>query len=279
MRRTLLTGLTLLTLLASTGWAATIDVGPDATNRATTRTSGYTRISATNAANATGTLDTVEIYANTDMTGVKVGTFYLSSGTTYVCRDSATIGNVTSGSKQTFAGLSIDVEAGDLLGLYWSGGALEADSTGGGGMLVPGLGDYATPGASTSYTSYSGYELSIYATGITAPAKAGTPSPANAATDQTTSVDVSWAAVADATSYDVYFGTDSTPDADGGSSEFIGNQAGTSYDPGALANATIYWWRIDSVNAGGTTEGDVWLFVTASAGGAGGGSIFRGVVE
>jgi hypothetical protein len=60
----------------------------------------------------------------------------------------------------------------------------------------------------------------------------------------------------------VYFGTDSTPD----SGEFMGNQAGTTYDPGALAGSTTYYWRIDEKNAYGTTTGVVWSFTTTSGG-------------
>jgi len=93
----------------------------------------------------------------------------------------------------------------------------------------------------------------------TAPAKAGTPSPADAATGQSITVDCSWAAASGATSYDVYFGTDSTPD----ETEFIGNQPGLTYDPGTLAYSSIYYWRIDTKNDVGTTTGDVWHFHTA----------------
>ena len=63
---------------------------------------------------------------------------------------------------------------------------------------------------------------------------------------------------ATASSHDVYFGTDSTPDA----SEFKGNQSGTTFNPGTLTAGTTYYWRIDHVNAQGTTTGDVWSFTT-----------------
>jgi Pregnancy-associated plasma protein-A len=95
--------------------------------------------------------------------------------------------------------------------------------------------------------------------GGTLPGKAGSPSPANGATNVATSATLAWSAGSTATSYDVYFGTDSTPD----STEFLGNQAGTTFNPGALAAGTTYYWRIDSKNATGTTTGDVWSFTTA----------------
>jgi hypothetical protein len=72
--------------------------------------------------------------------------------------------------------------------------------------------------------------------------------------------DLSWTAGAAATSHDVYFGTDSTPD----STEFKGNQTTTTFDPGTLAYSTTYYWRIDEKNSIGTTTGDVWSFTTAA---------------
>lgn len=95
------------------------------------------------------------------------------------------------------------------------------------------------------------------------PAKAFRPMPWNGmkavATNVTT---LKWVAGASATasSHDVYFGTDSTPD----SSEFKGNQSGTAYNPGPLMPATTYYWRVDQVNAQGTMTGDVWSFTTPS---------------
>jgi hypothetical protein len=61
------------------------------------------------------------------------------------------------------------------------------------------------------------------------------------------------------TSYAVYFGT--TPELD--SSHFKGNQEGATFNPGPLAPNTTYYWRIDSVNAYGTTTGPTWSFTTA----------------
>lgn len=92
----------------------------------------------------------------------------------------------------------------------------------------------------------------------TPPGAATNPSPANGATSVDVNANLAWTAGADATSHDVYFGTDSTPDA----GEFQGNQAGTSFDPGTLANNTTYYWRIDEVNGFGTTAGTVWSFTT-----------------
>jgi hypothetical protein len=51
-----------------------------------------------------------------------------------------------------------------------------------------------------------------------------------------------------------YFGTVS------GSPTFMGNQTGTTFDPGTLTNKVKYYWRIDEVNATGTTTGTQWYF-------------------
>jgi len=96
------------------------------------------------------------------------------------------------------------------------------------------------------------------------PGQAGNPNPLDSATDTGVGVDLSWTAGAGTTSHDVYFGTDSTPDA----SEFQGNQLidANTYDPGTLNYALTYYWRIDQVNSAGTTAGNVWSFTTAAAG-------------
>ena len=90
------------------------------------------------------------------------------------------------------------------------------------------------------------------------PGQASSPSPADSATDVSIDADLSWTAGSGATSHDVYFGT-SSPGA------FQGNQTATTFDTGAMANDTTYYWRIDEVNAGGTTTGTVWSFTTIVA--------------
>jgi hypothetical protein len=56
----------------------------------------------------------------------------------------------------------------------------------------------------------------------------------------------------------VYFGTDSTPD----SGEYQGNTGSSSWSLPTLAESTTYYWRIDTINACGTTTGAVWSFTT-----------------
>jgi len=90
------------------------------------------------------------------------------------------------------------------------------------------------------------------------PGQATNPSPANLATNVSVIADLNWTAGAGATSRDVYFGTSSP-------GTFQGNRTGTTFDPGTMSYNTIYYWRIDEKNAGGTTTGVVWMFTTAPA--------------
>jgi len=93
------------------------------------------------------------------------------------------------------------------------------------------------------------------------PAKVTNPSPSHGATNQPPTTTLSWSNGGGATSYDVYFGTNPTP----GTSQFRGNQTGTSYNPGGLLDNTTYYWRIDARGAGnGMTTGNVWNFTTGT---------------
>ena len=84
----------------------------------------------------------------------------------------------------------------------------------------------------------------------TIPAAPGTPSapvPSNGATAIPINQTLTWTAGSAATSHDVYFGTSSNP-------PFVTNTAGTTYNPGTLANSTTYYWRVVARNSGGTTS-------------------------
>jgi hypothetical protein len=101
----------------------------------------------------------------------------------------------------------------------------------------------------------------VWSFAVGPPAKAFRPMPWNGMKAVATNVGtLKWVAGASATasSNDVYFGTDATPD----SSEFKGNQSGTTFNPGPLTPGTTYYWRVDEVNAQGTMTGDVWSFTT-----------------
>jgi len=144
-----------------------IDAGPGAINRASTAATLHTRIDLNNPANDSGTITSVELWYATNATGVRVGTFYNVGGSNYTCRDSVVIGNVTSGSKQTFNGLSITVVAGDYIGFYDTVGTPERDTSGFSGYVYL-TGEHIDPSDSGTYTLNDDDALSIYATGETA---------------------------------------------------------------------------------------------------------------
>jgi hypothetical protein len=93
------------------------------------------------------------------------------------------------------------------------------------------------------------------------PGTADNPTPTNDSTSFDINQDLAWTAAVDADSHDVYFGTNPSPE----SAEFQGNQTATIFDPGMLTPSTMYYWRIDEVNAHGTTPGVTWSFQTAIA--------------
>ena len=155
----------IVTFYQDGGAGSSIDVGPGATDRTGSQaTVNYTYINVENPVNITGTLDTVEVWANSNLSGVKVGTFY-GSGTSYRCRDFETIGSVTSGSKQTFSSLNITAQTGDFLGIFWTSGSLEYGA-GSDGVYYD-AGDQ-TGGGITTYTLLATAALSVYATGTSA---------------------------------------------------------------------------------------------------------------
>ena len=102
---------------------------------------------------------------------------------------------------------------------------------------------------------------------------AANPAPADKAV-ATTETWLSWTAGLRSTSHNVYIGTDpeAVADATGASPEFAGNTTDTFLDPGTLAAATRYYWRVDEVGAtdvlssllgpDGAIKGRVWTFVT-----------------
>lgn len=151
-----------------------IDVGSEAIDRLVTSGSLYagnyiTQISYNNPANATGTLDTVEAWFGTATAGnsCKIGTFSDGGSGTFTCNDAESIGEVIAGSKQTYSGLSIDINLGEYIGADARTAyalSLERDLSGyNGNYYEPG--QYCDPSDSATFTLLSGDTLSLYGTG------------------------------------------------------------------------------------------------------------------
>jgi len=149
---------------------ATITVGPGATDRDSFASAPGTVIAKGNPANASGALTKIELWAYSNITNLKAGTFSDDGSDKYTPRDYETIGTVTSGSKQTFTGLDCDVATGDVIGAYWPANALERCTSGGAGSMYK-VGDQFGAGQQT-YSAYgAGVDISIYGEGSTPAAR------------------------------------------------------------------------------------------------------------
>ncbi|HLJ45113.1 MAG TPA: hypothetical protein VKU01_03855, partial [Bryobacteraceae bacterium] len=83
-------------------------------------------------------------------------------------------------------------------------------------------------------------------------------SPTQGATGVSTSVSLSWSAAAGATSYDILFGTSTTP-------PVVDTTTGLSYSPLNLAPNTTYFWSITAKNSFGGTPSALWFFTTGAS--------------
>ena len=97
----------------------------------------------------------------------------------------------------------------------------------------------------------------------TAPSTASNPDPADGAAFVGLDPELTWNAGFDATTHDVYFGTDpdNVANATKASGEFKGNVVPASFTPGTLQYGADYYWRIDEVGPT-TVKGNVWSFST-----------------
>lgn len=145
--------------------AVAIDIGSPAVDRAAGTTNARrTYINKNNPANLSGTITQIEIWPNVTLNDCEVATFFIIGGDIMSTRDTHAIGNVTSGSKQTFSGLDIVVEVGDYIGITYSTGEVERDDAGAGYW-------YSTadkiPCTSFSFIFIADRAISLYGTGTT----------------------------------------------------------------------------------------------------------------
>jgi len=104
---------------------------------------------------------------------------------------------------------------------------------------------------------------------LSPPIRASSPNPGNRATGTKMTPILTWNAGDNAASHEVYFGTDeeAVKNATNTSPEYKGVKAigNESYDPGKLAWATTYYWRVDevnSINPDSPWAGNLWSFTT-----------------
>jgi len=111
----------------------------------------------------------------------------------------------------------------------------------------------AINGCGKSYTTSGAYAADNVQT---QPSCSSSPNPPDGATDVSTTPTLSWDAVSDATSYDIYFGTSSNP-------PYITNKTSTAYSPGSLNPQTKYYWKIVPKNSCGSASScPIWSFTT-----------------
>jgi chitodextrinase len=149
------------------------------------------------------------------------------------------------------------------------------------GSLISASHAWITPGSSQIktrakdlYGSESDWSTALSVTMMNrAPLPPSLPSPSNGVTQVHRDITLQWAGSdpdGDMVTYDVYFGTTTTP------ARVVSQQSSTSFSPGVLANQTTYYWRIvawDPYSA--NTTGSLWSFTTETSvlpppGGSGG---------
>lgn len=94
-----------------------IDIGNPAIDRSSQQGGNITVVDRNNPANASGVINTIEIYCPVALYLVEVATFYVVSGNNLTTRDNVLIGNIGAG--KTTKAVSLNVVAGDRLGIYW----------------------------------------------------------------------------------------------------------------------------------------------------------------
>jgi hypothetical protein len=123
------------------------------------------------------------------------------------------------------------------------------------------------PGALTANTTYywrivaqnnagSSSSATISFTTGNVPAVPAGLNPASGATGTSLTPTLSWSAAGGASSYDVYFGTSSTP-------PLVTNTTSLSYAPSLLSANTVYYWRVIAKNNFGNSSSIITSFTTA----------------
>ncbi len=156
-----------------------IAVGTDCVDLNTTQSVDVTIIDLETAANATGTINEIQMWPNTNISVGIVGSFFLVSGTTYentAGRATARDLSATAGSCDTIVGGGVEftdfaIDATDFIGANWDSGILERNSAGGSGASDFDNGA-ANFGSAVSYNT-SSFRYSFRASGVEGNGAAG----------------------------------------------------------------------------------------------------------
>ncbi len=98
----------------------------------------------------------------------------------------------------------------------------------------------------------------FYTNKITSLTPAINPKPTSGSIDQPVNMTLSWTHGGSATMYDIYIGTSQTL----GPNELFKTQSDTSLNLSSLNYSTVYYWRVDTRNSTGISQGSVWNFTT-----------------
>ncbi|HIH28575.1 MAG TPA: hypothetical protein HA260_02110 [Thermoplasmata archaeon] len=119
---------------------------------------------------------------------------------------------------------------------------------------------YAYPPSSNPFNAYYVDDAAGFLVADTGPFVPSSPSPANGATNVALTKDLTWTgggSPGTTITYDVYFGTASTPP------KVASNQSATSYDTGTMAYSTKYYWKIVAWDQNqNSAQGPIWSFTT-----------------
>lgn len=143
-----------------------VDIGIEAVDLPGSVVKGRTMVNKDHPATIAGLITSIEIWAEEDLTGLRVGTFYATNGSTLKCRDSATIGAVEAGAKRTFTEdseenpLAITVGIGDYIGLWIADGRIERATSGYAGILYF-FGEAIDPDDEETYTEWTDDVISL----------------------------------------------------------------------------------------------------------------------
>lgn len=146
-----------------------IDVGVGCNNLSHSVSNGFTRVAVNNPANATGTIDSVCVWANSNMTGIEYASFIDEGGNVLSTNGDTNGSNLAAAAGQqtthTAPGdfSAFAISSGEHIGIWWTGGALDRDITASSPAWLDG-GDQV-PCISSQFTYEENRELALYAVG------------------------------------------------------------------------------------------------------------------